>query len=87
MRSQFYVLALIEKPELGADNRLIDQLWGGNKKAAYTDIVNYWCRIEREKFPRATLDSVMNRLQSELGIKDQWNPIKNPNLRRITGEF
>ena len=87
MRSQFYVLALIQKPAIGNDNVFIEQIWGDNKKAAYRDLVNYRCRTEREKFPRANLKSVINRLQEELSISDMWNPIKNPMLKRITGEF
>lgn len=87
MRSQFYVLTLIQKPEIGNNNTLIQQIWSEDKKAAYRDLVNYWCRTEREKFPRATLENVITRLQKELSISDMWNPIKNPTLKRITGSL
>lgn len=87
MRSHYYALHLFSFPEEAEKGDLQQQIWGENKKRAYLELCNYWCRTEREGFPRANMDVVINKLQQELNLRDEMNPIKNANLRRLTGSF
>jgi len=83
MKSLMYVLSLYKNPALAADDRLLEAFYGDNKKRAYKDLVNYWLRSRRERFPRGYLQAVILRLAEELQVEDAQNPLKNPQMKRI----
>lgn len=87
MRSLFFTLSLIRNAKLADNDDLIAVIFGGNKRLAYRDLVNYWGRTKVEKFPRANLESVIKKLVEELDIPKELDPFRNPELRRIPSSF
>ena len=83
MRSLFFTHCLIQNPILAKDDRLIQQVFGGNKKLAYKDLANYWVRSRTEGFPQANLERVIRRLAAELDIPPTQNPFLNKDLKRV----
>ena len=69
---------------LAYDDQLLDQVFQGDRKKAYRDLVNYWFRTESELYPKANVKNVIKRLAQELDIPEEYNPFLNPKLRRIT---
>jgi len=84
VRSLYYVLSLIQNPNLLNDESFLTKVYFDNKHLAYKDTVNYWLRSGKEQLPRGPLATVIMNLASELGIPDTMNPIKNPRMLRIT---
>jgi len=85
VRSLYFALSLRHDPEQVGNDDLINEVFKGDKYLAYKDLVNYWLRSKRERFPRGVVAQEIDRLAKELNVNDRNNPLKNPNMSRITG--
>ena len=84
VRSLYFALSVIKDPSLVESEKLIEGVFAGNKRLAYKDLVNYWLRSKKERFPVGPLSLSIAYLAEELDVPSAYNPLINPKMSRIT---